>query len=124
MFDDVLAQSDIISLNCPLNEETRHIINTQTIAKMKKKPLIINVARGAVVDPQAIYEAITKEEILGFATDVFENEPPLNEDPLLKICNHPRVIYTPHIAWASTDAQSRLWQILKKQTEDFIKNYK
>ena len=124
LFDDVLAQSDIISLNCPLNEETKHIINTQTIAKMKKKPLIINVARGAVVDPQAIYEAITKEEILGFATDVFENEPPLNEDPLLKICNHPRVIYTPHIAWASTDAQGRLWQILKKQTEDFIKNYK
>ncbi|MDO4879734.1 MAG: NAD(P)-dependent oxidoreductase [Capnocytophaga sp.] len=123
-FDDVLAQSDIISLNCPLNEETKYLINAKTIAKMHKKPLIINVARGPVVESQAVYDAVMNGDILGFASDVFENEPPLENDPLLKICNHPRVVYTPHIAWASTDAQKRLWQILKQQTEDFIKHYK
>ena len=57
-FDTVLAQSDIISLNTPLTEQTRHLISARTIAKMKRKPLVINVARGAVVDPQAIYDAL------------------------------------------------------------------
>ncbi|AVM49242.1 D-2-hydroxyacid dehydrogenase [Capnocytophaga sp. oral taxon 878] len=123
-FDKVLAQSDIISINCPLTPETKHLVNEDFISKLRKKPLIINVARGAVVDPQAVYEAIESNRIMGFATDVFEQEPPLENDPLLKIANHPRVIYTPHIAWASEHAQDKLWRILKKQVEDFIVKYK
>ena len=84
----------------------------------------INMARGAVVDPQTVYEAIESNRIMGFATDVFESEPPLATDPLLKIADHPRVIYTPHVAWASEYAQDKLWRILKRQVEEFIVKYK
>lgn len=123
-FDKVLAQSDIIALTCPLTPETKHLVNEDFVSNLRKKPLLINMARGAVVDSQAVYEAIESNRIMGFATDVFENEPPLANDPLLKITNHPRVIYTPHIAWASEYAQDKLWKILKRQVEDFIKKYK
>ena len=119
-FDDVLAQSDIISLNCPLTKETQHLISSHTIIKMNKKPLIINVARGAVVDPQAIYNALQAGKILGFASDVFEQEPPSKEDPLLKLAQHPRVLLTPHVAWASEYALDKLWTKVKSQIEDFI----
>ena len=123
-FDKVLAQSDIISLNCPLTPETKHLVDEEFISKLRKKPLLINMARGAIVDPQAVYEAIESNRIMGFATDVFEEEPPMANDPLLKIANHPRVIYTPHVAWASEYAQDKLWRILKRQVEDFIVKYK
>jgi glycerate dehydrogenase len=116
----VLAQSDIISLNCPLTKETQHLISSHTIIKMNKKPLIINVARGAVVDPQAIYNALQAGKILGFASDVFEQEPPSKEDPLLKLAQHPRVLLTPHVAWASEYALDKLWTKVKSQIEDFI----
>ena len=123
-FDKVLAQSDIISLNCPLTPETKHLVNEDFVSKLRKKPLLINMARGAVVDPQAVYEAIESNRIMGFATDVFESEPPLATDPLLKIADHPRVIYTPHVAWASEYAQDKLWRTLKRQVEEFIVKYK
>ena len=123
-FNKVLAQSDIISLNCPLTPETKHLVDEEFISKLRKKPLLINMARGAIVDPQAVYEAIESNRIMGFATDVFEEEPPMANDPLLKIADHPRVIYTPHVAWASEYAQDKLWRILKRQVEDFIVKYK
>ena len=120
-FDTVLAQSDVISLNTPLTEQTRHLISARTIAKMKRKPLVINVARGAVVDPQAIYDALEAGQLLGFATDVFESEPPVAGDPLLKLASHPRVLLTPHVAWASEYALDKLWKKVKSQIEEFIK---
>lgn len=123
-FGKVLSQSDIIALTCPLTPETKHLVNEEFISKLRKKPLLINVSRGAVVDPQAVYEAIESNRIMGFAADVFEKEPPAADDPLLKIANHPRVIYTPHIAWASEHAQDKLWRILKQQVEEFIVKYK
>ena len=92
----------------PLTPETKHLVDEDFISKLRKKPLIINMARGAIVDPQAVYEAIESNRIMGFATDVFEEEPPMANDPLLKIANHPRVIYTPHVAWASEYAQDKL----------------
>lgn len=119
-FDEVLAQSDIISLNCPLTDETHHLINAETIAKMAKKPLLINGARGPVVEPLAVSEAVKNGGLLGFASDVFEQEPPATDDPLLTIAHHPRVIYSPHIAWASEFAQRKLWRILCAQVTDFI----
>ena len=120
-FEEVLAQSDIISLNCPLTPATHHLINTETIARMSRKPLLINVARGAVVDPQAIYDALQQGKLLGFATDVFEQEPPADTDPLLKLATHPRVLLTPHVAWASEFALEKLWTKVKEQVEAFIK---
>lgn len=121
-FDEVLAKADVISLHCALSDETHHLICANTIAKMKKRPLIINVARGAVVDSQAIVQALQDEQILGYATDVFEDEPVQEGDCLLKLTNHPRVVFSPHNAWASQNAQHRLWQTVCQQIEDFVQN--
>ncbi len=119
-FDEVLAQADVISLHCPLTEDSKHLINQQTIAKMKKKPLIINVARGGVVDSTAMAEAIKTGNVLGYASDVFEIEPLTANDPLLQLAKYPRVFFTPHNAWGSLSAQTRLWEILCQQVKGFI----
>ncbi len=119
-FDDVLAQADVISLHCPLNEDTKHLINKDTLAKMTKQPLIVNVARGGIVDSQALAEAVRDEQIIGYASDVFETEPIADDDPLLSLSDHPRVIFSPHNAWGSESAQKKLWQILSEQVTDFI----
>lgn len=119
-FEEVLARADVISLHCPLNEQTQHLINKDTLAKMTKHPLIVNVARGGIVDSQALTDAINNEQIIGYASDVFEQEPITNDDPLLTLADHPRVIFSPHNAWGSKSAQETLWQILSKQVADFI----
>ncbi|MDO4894958.1 D-2-hydroxyacid dehydrogenase [Moraxella sp.] len=119
-FDEVLANSDVLALHCPLTDETHHLINDDTIAKMHKKPLIINVARGGVVDGESIVRALNREQIFGYASDVFESEPFADDDPLLSVANHPRVLFTPHNAWGSVKAQTKLWQILCTQVEAFI----
>lgn len=121
-FDEVLACADVISLHCPLNEYTQHLINKDSLAKMAKKPLIVNVARGGIVDSQALTAAINSEQIIGYASDVFEQEPITNNDPLLSLSEHPRVIFSPHNAWGSKAAQVTLWQILSRQVADFIEN--
>ncbi|NRD70794.1 D-2-hydroxyacid dehydrogenase [Psychrobacter okhotskensis] len=122
-FEEVLAQSDVLSLHCPLNEQTQHLINADTLAKMAKQPLIVNVARGGVVDSQALTDAINNEQIIGYASDVFEQEPITDEDPLLSISDHPRVIFSPHNAWGSKSAQETLWEMLSKQVADFINKH-
>ena len=119
-FDEVLARSDVISLHCPLNEDTKHLINKDTLAKMQKQPLIVNVARGGIVDSQALTNAVNNEQILGYASDVFEAEPITEDDPLLSLKDHPRVIFSPHNAWGSESAQLTLWRILSKQVSAFI----
>lgn len=119
-FDEVLARSDVITLHCPLNEQTQHLINKDTLAKMTKQPLIVNVARGGIVDSQALADAINDKQIIGYASDVFEQEPIANDDSLLTLANHPRVIFSPHNAWGSKSAQETLWQMLSKQVTDFI----
>lgn len=120
-FDDVLKRADVLSLHCPLTDETHHLINKNTLAKLGKKPLIINVARGGVVDGSAIVQALNDGQILGYCTDVFEQEPPQDNESLLTLKNHPRVFFTPHNAWASVQAQTRLWAILCEQVNDFVK---
>ncbi|OLF36675.1 D-2-hydroxyacid dehydrogenase [Psychrobacter sp. Cmf 22.2] len=122
-FEEVLDQSDVISLHCPLNEQTKHLINQNTLAKMSKQPLLVNVARGGIVDSQALAVAVHNEQILGYATDVFEQEPITADDPLLSMSDHPRVIFSPHNAWGSKSAQETLWQILSKQVADFVTDY-
>ena len=119
-FGEVLARADVISLHCPLNEKTQHLINADTLAKMTKKPLLVNVARGGIVDSHALADAINNEQILGYGSDVFEQEPIAANDPLLALGEHPRVIFSPHNAWGSKSAQETLWQMLSKQVSDFI----
>ncbi|MGM8889057.1 NAD(P)-dependent oxidoreductase, partial [Psychrobacter sp. 1U2] len=88
--------------------------------KMSKQPLLVNVARGGIVDSQALADAIHNQQILGYATDVFEQEPITADDPLLSLSDHPRVIFSPHNAWGSKSAQETLWQMLSKQVADFV----
>ncbi|MFA9486093.1 MULTISPECIES: NAD(P)-dependent oxidoreductase [unclassified Moraxella] len=122
-FEEVLAAADVISLHCPLTDDTAYLINHDTIALMQKQPAIINVARGGVVDSHAIAQALTQGRILGYGADVFGSEPFTDDDPLLTLKDHPRVFFTPHNAWGSLDAQARLWQILCTQIDEFIKTY-
>ncbi|MDO4450871.1 MAG: D-2-hydroxyacid dehydrogenase [Moraxella sp.] len=121
-FDEVLACANVISLHCPLTDDTHHLINDDTISKMGKKPLIINVARGDVVDSHAIVRGLLEGKILGYASDVFPQEPPTDDEPLLALKDHPRVFFTPHNAWGSENAQSRLWAILCQRVSGFIKD--
>ena len=119
-FDEVLERCDILSLHCPLTDATKHLINKDTLAKMTNRPLLVNVARGAIVDNQAVVDAINDEKIFGYATDVFAQEPIADNDPLLTLSDHPRVIFSPHNAWGSLAAQKTLWDILSEQVSDFI----
>lgn len=119
-FETVLKESEIISLHCPLTEQTRHMINAQTITQMTRKPLLVNMARGAVVDDQAVTEAVLRGDLFGYACDVFSQEPLPESNPLMAIVDHPRVLFTPHNAWGSQYAQQLLWEILCKQVSEFI----
>ena len=121
-FDEVLACADIISLHCPLNEKTEHLVNQDTLAKMAKNPILVNVARGGIVDSQALTDAINSGQLSGYASDVFEQEPIVADNPLLSLKGHPRVIFSPHNAWGSRSAQETLWEILRQQVTDFISN--
>ena len=125
-FETVLETSDVISLHCPLTEQTEHLINKDTLAKMSKKPLVVNVARGGIVESQAMANAVQSEQVIGYATDVFEQEPTTKDDPLLELARqqHPRVIFSPHNAWGSKAAQQKLWDILTEQVNEFIATHK
>jgi D-3-phosphoglycerate dehydrogenase len=101
--DDVLTQSDFLSVHVPLIDSTRHMINAARLAQMKPTAYLINAARGGIVDENALLEAIEKGVIAGAALDVFEQEPLPADSPLLK---HPRIITTPHLGASTVEAQA------------------
>jgi D-3-phosphoglycerate dehydrogenase len=103
--ETLLKESDIISLHTPLTKETYHLINEDRIKLMRKRPYIINTSRGAVIDEKALYRALRDGLISGAALDVFEIEPPPEDNPLFKLDN---VVFTPHIAWYTEEALRRL----------------
>ncbi len=106
--EDLLAQSDVISLHCPLTDETAAIINPHTISMMKKDAILLNTARGPLVDEQAVADALKEGKLAGYAADVVGREPMAADSPLL---GAPRCILTPHIAWASHAARGRLMDV-------------
>ena len=106
-FDELLARADVLSLHCPLSDRTRHIINKDALCKMKKSAILVNVARGAVVDTKALAEALQNGEIRGAGLDVFEKEPMVPDDSLLAVKDTGLLQMTPHMAWASTEARQR-----------------
>lgn len=103
-FEQLLAESDVITLHCPLNEHTRDLISTQEFALMKRKPILINTARGGLVNEPALVQALRKGSISGAGFDVTAPEPPDNQNPLIQLLDMPNFILTPHVAWASDEA--------------------
>lgn len=116
--DDVLAQSDVISLHCPLLPATRNLIDLTAFRKMKRTALLINTARGGLVDETALIQALDEGLIAGAGFDVLTTEPPRNGHPLLDV-RRPNFILTPHVAWASDGAM----QFLADQLIDNIERW-
>lgn len=106
-FDQMLVEADIVTLHCPLTPETRHLIAEPELRRMKPSSILINVARGRVVDEVALAQALREGWIAGAGVDVLTNEPPRAGNPLLDIAGA-RCIITPHVAWASQQAMARL----------------
>jgi D-3-phosphoglycerate dehydrogenase len=102
--DELLAESDFVTLHCPLNRETRHMIGEAELARMKSSAYLVNLARGGVVDDRALHRALTEKKIAGAAIDVMETEPPPKDHPLLALDN---VLLTPHIGGSTREAQKR-----------------
>ncbi len=117
-FAEVLATSDVLSLHCPLTEETRNLIGPAEFRLMARRPLLINTARGGLVDEAALVEALREGRIAGAGFDVASREPVAADNPLLQLVGRPDFILTPHVAWASAEAQQALLdQVLEKVGE-------
>ena len=106
-FEDVIRQADVLSLHCALMPETSHLIGVNELRSMKSSALLINAARGGVVDENALVDALEKNKIAGAGVDTLSQEPPVNSNPLLE-CSLTNLIVTPHIAWASRESRQRL----------------
>ena len=115
-FEELLKQSDYISLHCPLTPQTRHMINKETIAMMKPTAYIINTSRGALIDEPALIEALQEGRIAGAGLDVQETEPPVQDNPLYDM---PNIILTPHMGWKGLETRQRLVSILAANIQAF-----
>ncbi len=119
-FDTLLAKSDFLSLHCPLSDRTRNLINLDALKKMKKSAILINVARGPVVNDEDLYTALTEDYIAGAGLDVLGAEPIKESNPLGKIKDSSKLIITPHLAWASIEARTRCVSEVCKNIEAFL----
>lgn len=117
--EELLRRSDIISLHCPLTDATRGLINAERLRQMKPSAILINTARGPLIDERALAEALRTGIIAGAGIDVLSEEPPRNGNILLDL-DLPNLIVTPHIAWASEPAQQRLAEQLIGNLEAFV----
>jgi glycerate dehydrogenase len=115
---ELLSSSDVVTLHCPLTDDTRHFIDKEALALMKKSAFLINVSRGPVVDEDALARALSLAEISGAAIDVLDQEPPPGEH---RLCQSPNCLVTPHIAWASTAARKRLLEISIENIRAFLR---
>ena len=116
--DELLENSDYITLHCPLNDQTKHMINKDTIAKMKSSAVIINTGRGALINEADLCEALVAKRIGGAGLDVQEVEPPVEDSPLYKLDN---VIITPHMGWKGLETRQRLVGIIRDNVQAFLK---
>jgi glycerate dehydrogenase len=119
-FEDVLRQSDVVSLHCPLNAETRGLIGEAELRLMKPDAVLINTARGGIVDEAALARALKEGWIGGAGFDVLSQEPPREGNPLLEL-DLPNFILTPHVAWASAGAMQALLDQLTGNLEAFAR---
>ena len=116
--DELLANSDYITLHCPLNEQTKYMINKETIAKMKPSAVIVNTGRGPLINEADLCEALATKRIAGAGLDVQEVEPPAEDSPLYTLDN---VIITPHMGWKGLETRQRLVGIIRDNVQAFLK---
>lgn len=119
-FDEVLERADVLSLHLPLLPETRNLIGAAEFAKMARRPLLINAARGGLVNEADLYAALVSGQIAGAGFDVASTEPPPTDSVLMKLLDLPNFILTPHVAWASQGAIQALADQLTENIELFV----
>ncbi len=116
----LLKTCDIISIHCPLNKLTNNLLDKNELALLKQDAILVNVARGGIVNEDALVEAINKEKIYA-CVDVLTNEPMSENSPFLNITNNDRILLSPHIAWASVEARQRLILKISENIKNFLK---
>ena len=119
--DDLLHNSDFVSIHCPLNNETRGMVDKNFISKMKDGAVLINTSRGAVLNEQDVADALFRGKLSGLGVDVLATEPPVPDNPLLSA---PNTIISPHCAWTSKEARIRLIDCLAKNLNEYIAGQK
>lgn len=115
--DEIFMQSDVVSLHCPLTEDTRYLVDEKRLRMMKKNAILINTGRGPLIDEAAVASALNQGKLGAYAADVLSVEPAQADNPLLSA---PRVQLTPHIAWATREARERLMHICALNIAHFI----
>lgn len=115
--DTLFAQSDVVSLHCPLTDETKHLVNADRLATMKPSAILINTGRGPLVDDAAVAQALNDGTLGAYAADVLTTEPAPADNPLLKA---PNCYLTPHIAWATHEARLRLINICTENVRAYL----
>lgn len=115
--DELLKQSDVVSLHCPLTPDTHHLINSRTLQLMKPSAILINTGRGPLVNDQDVADALLAGRLRAYCADVLTEEPPRADNPLLN-CQH--AFITPHIAWATKEARTRLIDVAIRNVQAFI----
>ncbi|HIW52438.1 MAG TPA: hydroxyacid dehydrogenase [Candidatus Alistipes excrementipullorum] len=120
--DELLGWADILSIHCPLNGRTRNLIGRNELDKMKRSAIIINVARGGIIDEQALAEALDADKIRGAALDVFTSEPTNPDSPLLKIVDPCKLLASPHNAWSTVEAIDRLIGCVANNIREYLNN--
>ncbi|MCH4279954.1 D-2-hydroxyacid dehydrogenase [Mediterraneibacter sp. NSJ-151] len=118
--DTLLSTSDIVSVHAPLNEYTEGLMNREAFAKMKKNAIFLNLGRGPIVVEQDLYDALETSEIAAAGLDVLTKEPMSVDNPLRKIKDSGKLLITPHIAWASVEARTKLMDIIFGQVKEFF----
>ena len=115
--DELLRESDVLSLHCPLTADTKQLINRETLQKMKSSAILINTGRGPLINDQDVAEALNNNRLRAYCTDVLTEEPAKSDNPLLQ-CEYAYI--TPHIAWATCEARTRLIEIATENVKAFI----
>ena len=118
--EELLKTSDIISIHCALNDDTLNLISKENIKSIKDGAIVLNLGRGGIVNEQDITDAINDNQDIYYATDVVTKEPIVENSPLMRIKNNERVLFTPHIAWASKEARVRLLNGIEQNIKEFM----
>jgi len=120
-FDTLLKESDILSLHCPLTDKTRELMNLEAFKKMKPSAVLVNVARGPVINDADLCQALKEGMIAGAGLDVLSKEPMEKTNPLTEIMGTNKLLITPHMAWASVEPRTRCMEEVYKNIEAFVK---